>query len=287
MMPKVLSSVNLKDAPEWTILILELDEASKIVGERLRDVYKEMVLTVELDVDRFDKEEVKKSLSEIQIPNTRVLGAWGDGRFHNFTYTLCTGIADRRSKSYGYIHIDHHSDSGDYDATSNFSGSAFVSTLLRDSNAKTVRFIGSEGLKTEEKLEGKFSRIRYVLEEDLRMADSFEDSIKYLLKGTPKDVYVSIDLDVVDMMEVTTSFRTLDWGGTLTGGELSTILGLIDKRKNIIGADVSGFDGRGLGIQLYEVVINTLIKKIPYKSSTAGFFASYLDHHTPLPLTQT
>jgi len=266
MLPTEMSCVNAENTSDWTILVLELDNASRVVGESLKDIYKDMVVSVHRDINYFNKEDIKKFLSKIPIPNTKVLGVWGNGCFHQYTYGLCTAIADRRSKSYGYVHIDHHSDTADYDMPINFSCGGFVASILRDSNAQTVRFIGNAGFPFKN-LEGKFSGTRYLSESGLRGKKSNSINVgrlEHLLEGTPEDLYISMDLDVIDMNEISTSFRGGSVGGTITSEELLKILRLMDERKNIIGADVLGYSGRGWGIDLYGAIADTLIKKRSY-----------------------
>jgi len=260
---QVLSSIDPKYTSDWTILVLAIDRSSEMVGQYLQKRYRGIIFADGLYSTNSFKEGMVKALSDIEIPNRhRVLGVWGSGMYHHFTYGLCRAMADRRSKSYAYMHFDHHGDCGNYGSSWLFGCAAFVSSIIRGSNAQTARFVGNKGFFEEKGVEGKFSEARYVLEKDLRTMD-IENRVEYLLEGTPRDVYLSVDLDVMNRKEINTHYRGHgENDGNLTSKELLTMLSLIGERKNVIGADVLGFNGDGdLGLQLYDAIVGTLIKK--------------------------
>lgn len=179
------------------------------------------------------------------VPQGSNLVMYGHGRYHHFTYGLCTEIADRQSDEYVYIHIDKHHDSYlEHDGY--FDCGSFVRNILQDSNAKKVRYIGSklpyELNATLEWTPIPEDTIRCMWGTDLDR-ENYQKALVDLLSGTPEDAYVTIDLDVMLAESVTTGTGE-EWGnGTLDLETLEKMLDYIMARKRIIGCDIIGFSG--------------------------------------------
>jgi arginase family enzyme len=248
----------------WTILFLENNLSSFTVKECLVKLYENSLTSYLGDLYLTDKKIVKEFFSNIPVPEgNKVIGVSGDGLNHILTYGLCTGIADRLNEPYAYLHLNHHSDSFDF-ARNFITCGGFVSSAVRDSNAQTLRFIGSKGLNELTDIDvdlnvGKLAGSRFILEKDLREM-GIANAIQYLLEGTPDNLYFSMDLDIMAPNEISTYFRRPYPEGSLRRGELLTIIDIVNERNNIIGADICGYKGEGPGIQLYQTIIDMLMK---------------------------
>jgi arginase family enzyme len=107
---------------------------------------------------------------------------YGRGGRHHYTYGLCTEVANRKSDRYAYFHFDAHPDWGDNDP---LSCAGFVEAILNDSHAQALRYVGcGRGLEIEWSYKyASGNRIR---------SQGITKVIKWLLKGTPRDVYISL-----------------------------------------------------------------------------------------------
>jgi arginase family enzyme len=221
-----------EDLTEWDILVLEVDIPSREFGKFLELIWPARVKRRKIPSSLgkgvsygclHKKKDIREGIKNILDWETdKVLTVYGSGRFHHYTYGLCREIADKRSEAYDYIHFDYHSDNGHfrYNNEEIYAGS-FVKSILKDSKAKNLRFIGgSEGLTKDDLIENEF-----------------EKTLLEYVRGAQEDAYLSIDLDVMDEGEVKTDF----WQGKLKIEELLDSISVIQKEKNLISADILGY----------------------------------------------
>jgi hypothetical protein len=156
------------------------------------------------------------------------LTLYGHGEYHHYTYGLCSVLADRKSPSYAYIHIDQHHDMWS-DSHNMLHCGRFTRSLLKDSNAQKVVLLGINTVDYH--CAGK--DILYI-----RHENRYLERVKGILNNIPKDVYISIDLDVLKYDEMQTHWPK----GKMTFSELETTLKTLLTEKNLIGADILGWD---------------------------------------------
>ncbi|OGH60207.1 MAG: hypothetical protein A2725_04560 [Candidatus Magasanikbacteria bacterium RIFCSPHIGHO2_01_FULL_33_34] len=111
----------------------------------------------------------------------------------------------------------------------------FIKAILQDTNASSALFIGNRPPKSQ-LLKG--IPHLYLLEKHLCTGKKFE-KLKTKLKHLPDDVYLSFDLDVMDVQAIKTAWDQ----GTLTIPEIMQCIEIIKQHKNIIGADINGYIG--------------------------------------------
>lgn len=246
----------------WDIYSLEAEASGQLVGsffedklngqiKRVRDAYR----------GKENKRVLRKILSQKIKSKKKVLALCGTGSLHHYTYGLCM-LANSRSRSYGYIHIDHHNDysSGIYENNTLSCGS-FVKQVLEETNVSDARFIGPIG------------DIRLINYPQIRKPEQIKPkNLEELLRRLPREVYLTIDLDVMDNEEIST-----DWDqGFLKRDELFGIVSMIRAKKEVIGADVHGLstviasqyrinsndkyvkEAVGKGLSLYEGIASIL-----------------------------
>jgi hypothetical protein len=197
---------------------------------------------------------VTKEVSYAGTLEDSVLTLYGYGGSHHYTYGFCNHIAKPRAKEYLYVHIDHHSDAGPATTSRKFNKSnrkwevekgvyslgcgSFVLNLKK-LGAKEFSFIGATG-----KLTGpKFKNASHLPQDKLfsPKKKGLEKVIKKDLRSKEcKDVYISMDLDVLAPEEISTGFSR----GKIKLWHLLTILDEIKQHKNIIGADILGYRDR-------------------------------------------
>ncbi len=194
-----------------------------------------------IDVTMNKKEDVLESITEAlgKSAQKRIV-MYGSGDYHHYTYGLCR-LADALSEEYGYVHLDHHSD--DYPSSSKgINCGSFVNYILEDTNAAKALLIGEyPNPRTTNQLgHGLFDAIT---ESGLRDKNGSRELDKKLSK-LPDDVYLTFDLDVMDYDEITTGFDQ----GTLKRKELLDVISAIKASKNIISADILGFEFRDFAV---------------------------------------
>src|SRR3989344_5558438 len=131
-----------------TPMTLELDDYATKVGEyfekksgkvarktleKWQDILKSPSSVIPYEV---------KAIVKAEVPQGKNLVMYGHGSYHHFTYGICSEIADNQSKEYAYVHIDNHHDTY-HEHEGMFNCGSFVRRLLGETNANSVRYIGS------------------------------------------------------------------------------------------------------------------------------------------------
>ena len=174
-----------------------------------------------------------------------LLGIIGHGRYHHFTYGLCK-LADRRSNEYCYVHIDHHCDSWRTNFDKKYEDvncGNFVPYILEETNAKGALFLGTDldGDIKESKYHNSFKTIKRKKGKFLteKISGLFnKNKLERLIQSIDSDdIYLSIDLDVMDQGEVLTGYDR----GNLKKEGLFEAIKMLKEKKRIIGADIVGY----------------------------------------------
>lgn len=163
-------------------------------------------------------ESVKRALSW-RIKNREnpvVIG--GAGSYHHLTYGLCANL----KRPFGYIHIDRHSDFGDQ-ALPYICMGGFVESLITHTSAQAGLLIGCDQ-RTE------IPTIPYTHLGEL------EERLSKELLAFPQEVYISVDLDVLDPSQFNSGYDT----GKMKVEQLFHTLDSISRKKSIIGGDIFG-----------------------------------------------
>jgi len=164
--------------------------------------------------------------------NPVVIG--GIGSYHHLTYGLCANLQE----SFGYVHIDRHSDYGDKDSSYICMG-GFVEHLLSYTKAEAGLLIGCD------------QRIETPTINHTQLGE-LEKRLHQELTSFPDRVYISVDLDVLDPLEFNSGYST----GKMSVRQLFQALDIISERKRIIGGDIFGYAGNS------EDSLNTAIECI-------------------------
>lgn len=213
---------------DWQIVSLEMDETGKELGRYFAKRAKNLK-RVHLSDELYDRDDLAKKIRRIVVPGRKTLAIYGSGRFHHYTYGLCKA-ADRLSDGYCYIHFDHHDDYAANNPQRLECGS-FVNAILEDTHATSAIFIGTSIPWTNS-----------IYSIDCSGKEQTSPSLEKILKKTTRDVYLSFDLDVMDMSEITTDY----FGGDMEANELVRLIKMIKGKKRIISADILGYSRNGL-----------------------------------------
>src|SRR3989338_7615119 len=211
---------------DWRIVSLTHDYSSnkihKYFDKRISDLEK---ADVSISPTMNKRDLAHEVASAVGYSEKRTLGLYGSGSYHHMTYGLCR-IARSLSEGFTYIHIDNHND-GNYDP-SELSCDAFVNNLVEDGFAKNIILVGSYHPLAS----------TYVNDFDFRKYP--QDVIPKILKQVKtNDVYISIDLDVMEDKEVSTSMFYSR--GTMKKETLLDLIEGIKSKKRIISADILGY----------------------------------------------
>lgn len=204
-------------------------------------------------------EELREVVSN-EVPQGKNLVMYGHGEYHHFTYGLCAEIADKQSSEYTYVHIDNHHDTY-WEHNGKFNCGSFVRRILGETNAKSVRYIGTAPPAQHVDVAIDGIKLKKGTMKSLGTREVAEKSLESLFDGTPEDVYLTIDLDVMPQRYVTTSAGE-DWGvGMMDPGTLMKTVDFIKEKKNIIGADILGYTGgsNGNGLGIYSKIAGRLL----------------------------
>ncbi len=213
------------------LLTLLVDEPSKVLH---RSFFAQGSTSIPIDpFDSITKKELKKKIDEAlpssyKDSDTPILTLYGHGRFHHYTYGLCSLLADKRSSGYTYIHIDQHHDMWS-DSIGSINCGRFTRSLLYDTNAENVLLTGIRTI--DDDCKGK--DILHV-----PCKEGYEKMFKKTLENVSSEVYVSIDLDVLQFHQMQTGWSK----GLMSFSGLSNIVEMILSSKKIIGADILGWD---------------------------------------------
>ncbi len=251
----------MNNSIDWKIVCLEIDEPSKEVGNVMARIWPDKVSTIKLPGrwDVVEKEHLKDLLWQFKNINGKILTVYGSGLFHHFTYGLLRNIADLRSNEYTYVHIDQHTDDADTFGTEfqdAFHCGNFVRDIKRKTLAKKVKYVGCEKVYSE------IDKKDIVYGREIEQ-NGVKKSLSELLFDAPKQVYVSMDLDVLKPDQMKTG-----WPDGLM--DLTTLLEIINHIKNnqtILSADILGFNGNGkyknpgwcaASLAVYVIIAGTL-----------------------------
>lgn len=228
--------------PEWKLYALEIDDAGRKIGEH----FQQQGCLIERvnpgqgiegiagfipDMQKpISKEIVKKAIAGCIQADSRVLALYGHGGYHFFTYGLAM-LANRLGRDFGYIHIDHHHDTW-YFNWDELKCGAFVRQICQDTRVygfrRNIFYIANDKVEASGFFGAGMAGTALLRNNSLDFA---------LNEKMPEDVYVTIDLDVMDRREVRTAFDR----GDLKLDELKAVLGNLKQKKRIIGADICGF----------------------------------------------
>lgn len=223
----------------WQIVCLEVDEESIEVGDFLRDIWPARVSRIrvkqELDVDLeiVGRNYLRDLLREFECQKSRIFTVYGSGKYHHFTHGILETLADERSQNYTYVHIDQHTDNFSiYDVSRNgeiLTCANFVSRIPINTKAIAVKYVGCK------------KQLNGVRQADLAETSDLEDNnlelkLERLLRNTPFDAYVSIDLDVLKWTQMTTGWTK----GNMDVCTLLSAIKYLNAHKNILSADALG-----------------------------------------------
>lgn len=252
----------------FKLFILQHDEASRQIAEyfkgratkvKLLDKLCQDDITLGIDGDIIEN-IVRSSFTQISMNGATPIFLYGSGGYHHYTYGLCKVFADSRSKEYSYIHIDAHSDNDGENSTDGqifdvhqITCGNFVNFLEINSNAGSIRIVGCNHRQFLNGHENFFSSPE-MSEKEIR-----EEASRMLAK-TCNDVYISTDLDVLKA-GVSNNYEP----GILNLETLLEILKIIKNERNLIGADILGYDAilnKGhvdtKSIEVYEELVKSL-----------------------------
>lgn len=214
----------------WKIVVLKHDDASEEIGSFFKKVWSDGIIEKNIgEVNTAKKEEIAEKIGEaIGELEGKILTLYGKGDFHHYTYGLCK-VASHKSKSYIYLHADHHTDAS-YNNANTLGCGAFVKHILKDLGAKDVLLIGpvypENGLKPK------------VIPEDILISRKAKKELRKILKEKKqKDAYLSSDLDLLAKEEVSTNYAR----GELRLKHLLDVIEVTKEEKNIISADILGY----------------------------------------------
>lgn len=222
----------------WKIVVLEHDSASVQIGNFFYKIWKEGITRKYLDPDviHTDKEDITKKIQKaVGNLDGKILTLYGHGDYHHYTYGLCKVVADKRSKNYIYSQIDQHTDSWRR-ADEFIRCASFVEQILEETEAKDIINIG-----TETKL-GDHDDERIIIHQNELVSKVARETLREALRRkTQKDIYPSMDLDILTKTEITVAPGLNQ--GILELSHLLNIVDVIQEEKNIISADILGYTG--------------------------------------------
>ena len=166
----------------------------------------------------------------------------GSGNYHHLTYGICSSIPNQ----FGYVHFDRHDDLGG--ATQGYvTMAAFVAPMMFNTSAEDYIMIGSYHDA------GKSIGFNSI--------DSWKKRLPGLLAQLPDDVYVSVDLDVLDPERFYSGYDA----GTMLPSQLMYALDMIGENKKVVGGDICGYRGSSecsgrLLVDSKDISLETIIK---------------------------
>ncbi len=247
---------------DWQIIVLLHDEASRHIAAFMQKHYTIKTGKIGKRYSHHSlKETLMRNIQDIYNKNNfngnKSLILAGSGNMHHYTYPICKIFADKKSKGYGYIHFDLHDDTGKIDLLDDIhiGCASFVQYLLDEDKIKNVFYVGCcqeidlpSFVWNTEKYSKKVKIVKYH-----SLENNESKIIMTSLKDIPNDVYVSMDLDVLERKDIHTGFGY----GKLSLEKLIQCLEIIKSEKNIIGADVLGYETEKLmekGTKTYKEI---------------------------------
>lgn len=228
------SSKNI-EVDNWRIFVLEVEETLIELGKGINSLWPKITEVKGMENGLHNKQRIRRDIrSRITASDGKILTCIDDNLSHHYTYGLCREVADKRSDEYCYFHFDTHVDFFSPQRKYWVAAGGFVEMIMRDSNAKALRYIGCRSLKrTFEIISQRIKNFQYVT--SLENIDDLEP----LMENTPNDAYVSIDLDVLGGDDIMSTRCLTD--GPLSLDMLLESLRVINQYKNIISADICGY----------------------------------------------
>ena len=225
----------MPESLDWKILCLDFDEASHDIKDFLQTLWPDKITTYSFEPcahntrPEYAREIAKNAAAKLADTTGKILTVYGSGSYHQFTYGLLTAIADERSKSYTYIHIDQHSDNGAiYDPNIITCGN-FVSFIPDSTHATAIKYIGCKSIFNPVPSQDRLHLAS--------LEQNSQESLTKLFDETPDAAYITTDLDVLWEEQMATGYP----GGMMNLSTLIETLLHIKKTKNIISADACGF----------------------------------------------
>lgn len=216
----------------WKLAVIEHDRASKRIKEFFTKIWADDIILHDVNWSRSQtKKGIIKETPDLGKQKGKILTLYGDGGYHHYTYGLCLKVAKRKSKDYIYVHADNHTDARKCDDP--IGCGSFVEDITDKPRAKDILLLGTTYGSNEKNR-------TIVTVETLTSKNAKEDLRKALKAKQQKDVYASFDLDVLNGIEITTSYGT----GNLSLENLLDAIEVISEEKNIISADILGLTGR-------------------------------------------
>ncbi|MBI4141142.1 arginase family protein [Candidatus Woesearchaeota archaeon] len=218
---------------DLNIACLEVDEPSKQAGRFISAIWpgrmQPVFLTPPDNLNPATREYITASTKNVCTLKGRVLTIYGSGSFHHYTYGLVKNLANTRSENYAYVHIDQHTDNGSPESPYLGNG-GFVGQIGLEKSIAAVRYIGCEQILNKE------TPAAIILQNKTINEDGVQKTLQDILAGTPDDVYVSIDLDVLKKNEMITRWEE----GLMGINTLIEVIQFLIQKKNIISADILG-----------------------------------------------
>lgn len=242
---------------DWKLVILKLkqDCAAKEIIDVFQNIWSDGVIIKQKRRRSISKRgavtaSIKRAFNDLE---GKILTLYSKGDYHHYTYGLCKVVADSRSKSYCYMHLDHHNDAIFYNYY-DLGMAAFVQHIKKYTNASSVLLLGPPK-SSFEALNYVTPGIDLVTEKELYDQKNFR---KIISNQQEKDVYLSCDLDVLHREEFSANWSR----GELKLDDAKTIIKTINEEKNVISADILGYNGSDIKSCLaYAVLAGTLMNK--------------------------
>jgi arginase family enzyme len=244
----------------WKLYSMEMDPAGKILGRFFErngyDIERTNPVDAAAELWKHEQDALvkrgnplavyckKETIEEavkaaIKPKDEKALVVYGSGDYHHYTYGLAK-IAERLSKEFTYIHIDHHCDWFGNSTNPDIACGNFVGHIARNTANKgliqprNILFIGSRILYYKHIEEPQEKTIGF---KEWEMREDNFKAIREVLADNHEDAYLSIDLDVMNPYEA----RTAHSRGGLKKEEMMYILDMVKSSKRLIGADVLGY----------------------------------------------
>src|SRR3989338_6215552 len=228
----------------WQHLGLEVMQ-NKIYDASSREISKAMEQTLpDFKTETINFRKKGKGSSDINKKLLdEILTITGHGTFHHLAYALCQ-YADKISKRYSYVHIDKPCDSWrtpEEARLGKLNCANFVPFIMEDTNAQNVLYLGSHIIEEDPEIfEDNLLMQKY--EKSISLKENVsgffrEEKLARSIDALEEDVYISIDLDVMEEYEVITGYDR----GRLTRDGLFDALSRIKNKRRIIGADIVGY----------------------------------------------
>lgn len=227
----------------WKLAIIEHDEASKSIKEFFTKIWADDIILYNVNWSRSQtKKGIIKETPDLGKQKGKILTLYGDGGYHHYTYGLCLKIAKRKSKDYMYVHADNHTDARKCDDP--IGCGSFVEDIADKPRAKDILLLGTPY--------GSNEKNRTIVTVGTLTSKNAKEELRKALKEKPqKDVYVSFDLDVLNRIEITTSYGA----GNLSLENLLDAIEVISEEKNIISADMLGLTNRITRMKIHDLVL--------------------------------